>query len=86
MADAADGIHHISINLRMGAAAPNPGHTFPAEGKYAKAGIGVLRSPPMYPTTLLCADINERRTGSLPRGEGGLRSKTDEGLLTTGRG
>ena len=33
----------------MGAAAPNPGHTFPIEGKYAKVDRGVLRIPPSEP-------------------------------------
>ena len=37
----------------MGAAAPNPGHTFPTEGKYAKVGIGVLRIPPYVPHNAL---------------------------------
>ena len=29
----------------MGAAAPNPGHTFPAMGKYAKDGKGFALAP-----------------------------------------
>ena len=39
----------ILIGTGMGAAAPNPGHTFPVEGKYAKVDRGVLRIPPSEP-------------------------------------
>jgi len=57
-----------SIGSRMGAAAPNPGHTFPTEGKYAKVGIGVLRIPPMYPATLWrCRAIFNRQKNTQER-------------------
>ena len=38
----------------MGANAPNPVHTFPLMGKYAKDDRGVLRIPPSEPHNALC--------------------------------